>query len=68
MEPAVLEMAAPGNGFALPAENRAALFAEFTTHLPPEAANQPDPFVDAVPAPDDAPLTYRIVAWSGRCP
>ncbi|MEO7837635.1 MAG: TIGR03086 family protein [Acidimicrobiales bacterium] len=66
--PSVLEMAAPGNGFALPAENRAALFAEFTKHLPPEYSNVPDPFLDAVPVPDDAPLIDRIVGWSGRRP
>lgn len=65
---AVLEMAAPENGFPLPAENRAALFAEFTKHLPAEYANEPDPFLDAVPVPDDAPLIDRIVAWSGRRP
>ncbi len=67
-DPAVLEVAAPGNGFVLPAENRAALFAEFTKHLPPELADLPDPFLDAVPVPDDAPLIDRIVAWSGRRP
>ncbi len=67
-DPAVLEMAAPENFFPLPAENRAALFAEFARQLPAEFADQSAPFLDAVPVADDAPLIDRIIAWSGRRP
>ena len=31
-------------------------------------ADFPDPFLDAVPVPDDAPVLDRIVAWTGRDP
>jgi uncharacterized protein (TIGR03086 family) len=49
----------------LPATGRAAFFAPFKVGLP---FTPPDPFVDAVPVPDDAPLVDRIVAWYGRQP
>jgi uncharacterized protein (TIGR03086 family) len=66
--PDVLAVAAEDIGTGLPAENRSAAFAEFRKGLPPEMASGPDPFRDAVPVADDAPLIDRIVAWSGRRP
>jgi uncharacterized protein (TIGR03086 family) len=49
----------------LPASGRAAVFAPFKVGLP---FDPPDPFLDAVPVADDAPLIDRIVAWYGRQP
>jgi len=67
-DPDVLEVANQEVGFVLPSEDRAEVFAEFKKNLSPEFANVPDPFLDAVPVPEDAPLIDRIVAWSGRRP
>jgi hypothetical protein len=36
--------------------------------MPPEHREPTDPFADAVPVPDDAPLIDRLVAWNGRRP
>ncbi|MCU1375580.1 MAG: hypothetical protein JWO68_2866 [Actinomycetia bacterium] len=59
----VLAFVARGIGVGLPATGRAAIFAPMKG-----GAALPDPFEDAVPVPDDAPLIARIVAWSGRQP
>ena len=65
---AVLELAVQGVGTGMPATNRHETFAPIKAQLPPEVAALPDPFADAVPVPDDAPLIDKIVAWSGRQP
>jgi uncharacterized protein (TIGR03086 family) len=65
---AVLELAVQGVGTGMPATDRHATFAPIKAQLPPDLAALPDPFADAVPVPDDAPLIDRIVAWSGRTP
>jgi uncharacterized protein (TIGR03086 family) len=51
-----------------PAENRAAVFEEMRATMAPERRNFADPFADAVPVDDDAPLIDRLVAWNGRQP
>jgi uncharacterized protein (TIGR03086 family) len=65
---AVLEHVAAGVGQGMPATNRTEVFAPIKAQLPPHLAALPDPFLDAVPVPDDAPLIDKIVAWSGRNP
>jgi uncharacterized protein (TIGR03086 family) len=52
----------------LPADGRAALVAEAKANMPPERRDVADPFADAVPVPEDAPLIDRLVAWTGRQP
>ncbi len=52
----------------LPPTNRAELFAPIRAAMPAEQRAPSDPFADAVPVPDDAPLIDRLVAWNGRCP
>jgi hypothetical protein len=36
--------------------------------MPPALRDFADPFADAVPVSDDAPLIDRLVAWNGRRP
>jgi uncharacterized protein (TIGR03086 family) len=62
---AVLADVAARMAETLPATGRAAFFAPFKEGLP---FTPPDPFVDAVPVAEDAPLVDRIVAWYGRQP
>jgi uncharacterized protein (TIGR03086 family) len=51
----------------LPATGRAEFFAPFKANAPAGVVLD-DPFVDAVPVPDDAPMIDRVVAWFGRRP
>ena len=67
-DPAALQMAATGVDTNMPATNRHEVFAPIKAQLPPHLAALPDPFLDAVPVADDAPLIDKIVAWSGRRP
>jgi uncharacterized protein (TIGR03086 family) len=64
-DPEVLSLAFDGIRF-LPATGRPALFAEAKANMAPEFRNWSDPFADAVPVPEDAPLIDRLVAWNGR--
>jgi uncharacterized protein (TIGR03086 family) len=66
-DPKVVGLAFDGIRF-LPAHGRAAIFDEVRATLPPERRNFADPFADAVPVDDDAPLIDRLVAWNGRRP
>jgi len=52
----------------MPGEGRAEMFAELKADFPEDYRTSPDPWVDAVPVPDDAPLIDRLVAWNGRRP
>ena len=63
----VLELAISRMAF-LPETGRAALFAPMKAGLPPHLRDAPDPYLDAVPVPAEAPLIARLVAWSGRQP
>ena len=47
----------------LPATGRHELFEQMRG-----GADFPDPFLDAVPVPENAPLIDRVVAWTGRDP
>lgn len=67
-DPEILAAVAAGVGMGMPATDRAAMFAPIKAQLPPHIAALPDPFADAVPVADDAPLIDRIVAWNGRQP
>ncbi len=51
----------------LPDAERGPMWAAFQASLPDEIEWQ-DPFADAVPVPDGAPLIDRLVAWNGRDP
>lgn len=66
-DPAVLALAFDGIRF-LPPQGRAALFEAAKADMPPERRVFADPFADAVPVPDNAPLIDRLVAWNGRRP
>jgi uncharacterized protein (TIGR03086 family) len=66
-DPEVVGLAFDGIRF-LPGENRSALFAGMKGDMPPAFRDFADPFADAVPVPDDAPLIDRLVAWNGRRP
>ena len=52
----------------LPPTGRAELVAPIRDAMPPEHRDPSDPFADAVPVPEDAPLIDRLVAWNGRRP
>ena len=52
----------------MPGEGRAEMFAEVKAGMPEEYRSSPDPWSDAVPVADDAPLIDRLVAWNGRQP
>ena len=53
---------------SLPPTGRAELVRSIREAMPPEHRDPSDPFADAVPVPDDAPLLDRLVAWNGRRP
>ncbi|MDQ4068423.1 MAG: TIGR03086 family metal-binding protein [Actinomycetota bacterium] len=66
-DPQVLSVAYDTIRF-MPATNRAELFAPIRAAMAAEQRAPSDPFADAVPVPDDAPLIDRLVAWNGRRP
>ena len=66
-DPQIVGLAFDGIRF-LPGEGRAALFEAMRASMPPEQRDFADPFADAVPVPDGAPLIDRLVAWNGRRP
>ena len=66
-DPQIVSLAFDGIRF-LPGENRAAMFEALRASMPPEQRNFADPFADAVPVAEDAPLIDRLVAWNGRRP
>jgi uncharacterized protein (TIGR03086 family) len=61
----VLALAFDGIRF-LPPTGRPALFAQSKAQMPADFRDWSDPFADAVPVPDDAPLVDRLVAYNGR--
>jgi uncharacterized protein (TIGR03086 family) len=66
-DPQIVSLAFDGIRF-LPGQERAAMFDAMRATMPAELRNFADPFADAVPVPDDAPLIDRLVAWNGRRP
>lgn len=66
-DPRIVSLAFDGIRF-LPGQNRAAAFQAVRASMPLEQRNFADPFADAVPIADDAPLIDRLVAWNGRRP
>ena len=52
----------------LPDADRAASFEEARKHMPPEMADFPPPFANAVTVPSDASGIDQLVAWTGRTP
>ena len=52
----------------MPGEGRAQMFAAVKAEMPEPFRSAGDPWVDAVPVADDAPLVDRLVAWNGRRP
>lgn len=66
-DPQVVSLAFDGIRF-LPGDNRAAVFEAMRAAMAPERRHFADPFADAVPVGDDAPLIDRLVAWNGRRP
>jgi uncharacterized protein (TIGR03086 family) len=66
-DPEVLGLAYDASRF-MPGQGRTAMFQAVKATMPPELRDAPDPFADAVPVPDDAPLIDRLVAWNGRRP
>lgn len=66
-DPEVVALAFDAIRFLAPT-GRAQMFAAMRDKMPPERQDDPDPFADAVPVPDDAPLIDRLVAWNGRRP
>ncbi|MEA2972925.1 MAG: hypothetical protein QOG82_1383 [Actinomycetota bacterium] len=52
----------------LPGQGRAEMFAAVKAEMPEPYRSAGDPWSDAVPVPDDAPLIDRLVAWNGRRP
>jgi uncharacterized protein (TIGR03086 family) len=64
----VLDVAFEASRRSLPAEDRAACFAEVARRMPAGMAPPGAPFAEAVPVAEDAPLIDRLVAWSGRRP
>jgi uncharacterized protein (TIGR03086 family) len=66
-DPSVLSLAFDGIRF-MPGQNRSAMFDGVRAGMPPAMRDFADPFADAVPVPDDAPLIDRLVAWNGRRP
>jgi uncharacterized protein (TIGR03086 family) len=61
----VLALAFDGVRF-MPATGRPEMFAEAKATMPADFRDWSDPFANAVPVPDDAPLIDRLVAWNGR--
>lgn len=66
-DPTVVSLAFDGIRF-LPGDNRSALFEGMRPAMPPALRDFADPFADAVPVAEDAPLIDRLVAWNGRRP
>lgn len=66
-DPKVLSLAFDGIRF-LPGEDRAAMFEATRAAMATEGRDFADPFADAVPVPEEAPLIDRLVAWNGRRP
>ena len=66
-DPRIVGLAFDGIRF-MPGDNRAAMFEGMRAGMPPAQRDFADPFADAVPVPDDAPLIDRLVAWNGRRP
>jgi uncharacterized protein (TIGR03086 family) len=66
-DPQIVSLAFDGIRF-LPGQDRAATFDAMRATMPAELRDFADPFADAVPVPDDAPLIDRLVAWNGRQP
>jgi uncharacterized protein (TIGR03086 family) len=64
---AVLSVAWAAIRKQLPMPERAPMWDEARRYLP-EGAVWEDPFADAVPVAEDAPLIDRLVAWNGRDP
>jgi uncharacterized protein (TIGR03086 family) len=52
----------------MPGEGRAEMFAAVKAAMPEPYRSAGDPWTDAVPVADDAPLIDRLVAWNGRRP
>ncbi|MEA2703899.1 MAG: hypothetical protein QOD63_1844 [Actinomycetota bacterium] len=52
----------------MPGKGRAEMFAGFKAGMPEPYRSRSDPWVDAVPVPDDASPIDRLVAWNGRRP
>ncbi len=52
----------------MPGHGRSALFAAVLAAMPEPYRKAGDPWVDAVPVPEDAPFIDRLVAWNGRRP
>ncbi len=52
----------------MPGQGRAEMFGELKERMPEPYRNSADPWNDAVPVADDAPLIERLVAWNGRRP
>jgi len=67
-DPGVITLSLDWIRCVLPAQGRAALVAQAKANMPPERRDVADPFAEAVPVPDDAPLIDRLVAWTGRQP
>ena len=65
-DPEVLSLAFDGIRF-MPGQNRAAMFEALAERVP-ALRRGAQPFADAVPVPDHAPLIDRLVAWNGRRP
>nr|MDQ3643448.1 TIGR03086 family metal-binding protein [Actinomycetota bacterium] len=65
-DPQVVSLAFDGIRF-MPGQNRAAMFEAMAQRIPPPLRGA-QPFADAVPVADDAPLIDRLVAWNGRRP
>jgi len=66
-DPQVLSVAFDGIRF-MPADNRSAMFEAMKVAMPAAIRQFADPFADAVPVGDTAPLIDRLVAWNGRRP
>ena len=66
-DPQIVSLAFDGIRF-LPGQNRTAVFEAVRATMPPEQRDFADPFADAEPVSDDAPLIDRLVAWNGRQP
>ncbi len=62
-----LEVALVAVHSQLPDADRAPMWAEVQSQLPEDIPWE-DPFANAVPVADDAPLIDRVVAWNGRRP
>lgn len=62
-----LEVAEAAIHHQLPDADRGPMWAEVQAQLP-EGIPWEDPFANAVPVADDAPIIDRVIAWNGRQP